>query len=79
MTGKDAMLARPFAIIVNHTGKRVDLMIRQEWNSAQMGIFTCRGKDATGQLLDGKFVCYLKDWPRKKNEFQNAGIKIKEL
>jgi hypothetical protein len=79
MTGKDMMLARPFAIIVNEAGKRVDLMVRQEWNAAQMAVFTCRGKDASGQLLDGKFVCYLKSWPNKKIEFQNAGIKIKEL
>jgi hypothetical protein len=73
------MLARPFAQIANKEGKIVNLMVRQEFNAVQMAIFTCRGKDATGQLLDGKFVCYLKDWPKKKLEFQKAGIKIKEL
>jgi len=74
----DSLAARKFATLKNKEGKVLTLMTRQEWNANEMGIFTLKGIDATGQLVEGKFVCYQRDWAKKKLEFAKLGIEVKE-
>lgn len=75
----DTLNAKKFAVITNKNGKSLLLMSRAEWNAGEVGIFICKGEDALGQLLEGRFICYMKDWPNYKKRLESSGVTIKEL